>query len=600
MKHLLLFSILILGTVTYAQNISVTELGRYTDGRDAACEISAYNAATKRLFTTNAASDSIDIIDINNPATPVKIGGVDVNNYGGGVNSVVNLGNDYFAAAIEDTVKQDSGKVVFFDTDGTYITHVMAGALPDMITVSPDGQKILVANEGEPNDDYTVDPEGSITIIDISGGVATVTQSDVTHLNFNAAPATISGGLKKPGTTWAVDLEPEYIAVNESSTVALVVCQENNVAIIVNLLNNSIVAYTGLGFKDHSAAGNGFDASNEDNGINIQNWNVKGVYQPDAITSFDVNNATYFISANEGDARDYNGYSSEVRIKDLTLDSATFAGMPNIQEDSMLGRLKTFTADMIGDIDNDGDVDELYSYGARSFSIWDQTGALVWDSGDAIEQYMAANHPSFFNCNSGLASKSDSRSDDKGAEPEAVTVGKIGNRIYAFIGLERQGGVLVYEVSTPNAPTFETFIHNFDTATGTMTDISPEGLVFVPASESHTGTNLLIVSHEFSGTTTIYEIGDLLSNVNVLEEATNVRIYPNPASDYINIEIDQHNTEALQYIITNTVGQTVLTGSMNDSSLSLNISNLAKGIYGITLFNEEQSQLIKTTTIVKY
>ena len=600
MKHLLLFSILILSTVAYAQNISVTQLGRYTDGRDAACEISAYNAATKRLFTTNAASYSIDIFDINNPATPTKIGGVDVSNYGGGVNSVVNLGNDYFAAAIEDTVKQDSGKVVFFDTDGTYITHVMAGALPDMITVSPDGQKILVANEGEPNDDYTVDPEGSITIIDISGGIANVTSSDVTHLNFNAAPTSIPGGLKKPGTTWAVDLEPEYIAINESSTVALVVCQENNVAIIVNLLNNSIVAYTGLGFKDHSVAGNGFDASNEDNGINIQNWNVKGVYQPDAIASFDANNATYFISANEGDARDYDGYSSETRIKDLVLDSATFAGMPNIQDDAMLGRLKTFTADMIGDTDNDGDVDELYSYGARSFSIWDQTGALVWDSGDAIEQYMAANHPSFFNCNSGLASKSDSRSDDKGAEPEAVTIGKIGNRIYAFIGLERQGGVLVYEVSNPSAPTFETFIHNFDTAMGTMVDISPEGLIFVPASESHTGTNLLIVSHEFSGTTTIYEIGDLLSNVNVLEEATNVRIYPNPASDYINIEIDQSKAEVLQYVITNAVGQTVLTGSMNDSSLSLNISNLAKGVYGITLFNKEQSQLIKTTTIVKY
>lgn len=599
MKQLFTLTMLCGALASQAQNISVTELGRYTDGREGACEITAYNAATKRIFITNAATDSIDIVDINDPAMPVALGGVDVTLYGGGINSIADLNNGYFAAAIEDTVKQDSGKIVFFNTNGTYVSHVKVGALPDMITMTKDGNKVLVANEGEPDADYVVDPEGSVSIIDISGGVTNLTQAHVTHINFTNAPTTIPGALKKPNTTWAVDLEPEYITTNSTSTIAAVVCQENNAVILIDLVNNSVLAYKGLGFKDHSLAGNGFDASNEDNGINIQNWNVKGAYQPDAITSFEIGGNTYFATANEGDARDYDGYSSEVRIKDLTLDPTAFPNAATLQSDAELGRLKTFTADMIGDTDGDGDVDELYSYGARSFSIWDATGSLVWDSGDAFEKYIEANHAAFFNCNDGKASKSDSRSDDKGPEPEAVTIGQIGTKTFAFIGLERQGGIMIYDVSVPTAPVFETFIHSFNTTTGVMTDIAPEGLVFVPASESHTNTNLLIASHEVSGTTTIYQINDLFSNINVVDgKNMDVRLYPNPTNDIINVEVTNNTTIDLTYTVTNMVGQVVLTGILNRSVASLNLVELPKGVYNLSLYNE--AQLIKTERIVKF
>jgi hypothetical protein len=588
MKNLLLSLAAFTSVMGYSQSITITEIGRYTDSRDGACEISAYDKDSKKIFVTNAASDSIDIVDISNPMSPSKIGGINVLNYGGGVNSVVSLGNGYFAAAIEATVKQDSGFVVFFDTAGTFISSVKVGALPDMVTVTKDGTKVLVANEGEPSDDYLTDPKGSIGIIDISGGIPSVSDSDLTLLFFDNAPSIISGSIKKPGTTYATDLEPEYIAINNQSTKAAVVCQESNVLILLDLVNDSILGYKGLGFKDHSIVGNGMDVSNRDNKIQINTWPVKGIYQPDAIASFQSNGFTYWVSANEGDARDYIGYSSEERIKDLTLDSTVFPNAGELQNDTNLGRLKTLSMDMVGDIDNDGDVDELYSYGARSFSIWDSTGTLVWDSKDQFEQYIKANHISFFNCDNGEANDQDSRSDDKGAEPEAITTGVLNNTIYAFIGLERQGGIMVYDISNPTAPIFNQYIHTMDTVSGKMIDIAPEGLIFVPANESHTGKAMLIVSNELSGTTTIYEVV-VATNVSISERnISNFSIYPNPTSGIINFKGDFIPKSVRIMDIT---GKIVMETSL--SSSNFNIEFLNRGLYFGQFFGENDEKITK-------
>jgi len=597
MRLILLLLCLLSTQLIYAQTISVTELGRYTDGRKGACEISAYDSTASQLMITNAASDSIDIVDVSDPSMPMHIGGVDVTLYGGGVNSIVNLNNGYFAAAIEALVKQDSGKVVFFDLLGNYVSEVRVGFLPDMLTVTKDGNKVLVACEGEPNDAYTIDPEGSIVIIDISGGIATLTNSNAKFITFNNAPTTIAGSIQKPGTTQAEDLEPEYIAVNETSTLAAVACQEANVFILVDLTADTILAYKGLGFKDHSLPGNGFDASDKDETIVILPQNVKGVYQPDAIASYTVGGMTYFVSANEGDGRDYGGYSSETRIKDLTLDAIAFPTATILQGDSVLGRLKTFTADVIGDTDGDGDIDELYSYGARSFSIWDDAGNLVWDSGDAIEQYIAANHATFFNCNDGLASKMDNRSDDKGPEPEAVTIGKIGNRFYAFVGLERQGGIMIYDITNPNNPIFESFVHNFDTATGTMMDIAPEGLMFVSEAHSHNGKNMLIVSNEVSGTTAIYEVVDLLSSVTRVVPNLEGVVYPNPVSNQLTVELNNYTSE-VSYRLMNTMGQIVTEGVFLGNT-TLSVDKLSTGMYYLTVEDVVNPSSVWIEKIVK-
>ncbi len=595
MKRLLLSLIALWAVSLSAQNLSISELGRYTDGREDALEIVAYDSATAKLFITNAATDSIDMVDISNPASPLRTGGIDISTYGGGVNSVATNGAGYLAAAIEDTNKQANGYVVFFDVQGNYVAQVTVGALPDMLTFTPDGNHVLVACEGEPNDAYDVDPDGGVAIIDVSGGFMNLGQNDVTLLDFSGAPTTITGALQKPNTTWAADLEPEYIAYDAATDIAAVVCQEANALVLVDVSAKSIAGYAGLGFKDHSLMANAFDASNQDSGINIQSWPVKGVYQPDAIATYHVNGNTYFVTANEGDGRDYDGYSSEVRVDDLNLDSVAFPNAATLQDNANLGRLKTFTNDVIGDTDNDGDNDEIYSYGARSFSIWDASGNLVWDSEDDFERYIEANHPAFFNCNNGEAADADSRSDDKGPEPEAVVVGEMPSGFYAFIGLERQGGVMVYNITDPNAPVFETYLNSFN-GTVDMTDVAPEGMVFVKAENSHTGNNLLIVSHEVSGTTTIFEVTDLTVGVErALEGAISVQ--PTVTEGLVHI-LSEVATDDLNYEVIGQNSQLIQRGALQGDRTQINLDTTAAGIYFISVTNG-QGQRITTEKIIK-
>ncbi|MFT5970174.1 MAG: hypothetical protein ACI8ZO_000680 [Flavobacteriales bacterium] len=585
MKKILLLNALFLTGSLFAQNILVNELGRFTDGREDACEISTYDQTTKRIFTTNSAVDSIDIIDLSDINAPVRINQLDVLSYGGGVNSLVSLNNGYFAAAIEAYVKTDSGSVVIYDVNGTFVASVKVGFLPDMITYAPLTKKLLVACEGEPNDEYTIDPEGSIAIIDLSNGVDIVA-SNVTTLGFSNAPINIPGSIRKPGTAWSQDLEPEYIAFNADETKAVVICQESNVFVIIDLTTNSISSYKGLGFKDHSVPGNGFDASDKDGIINIQTWNVLGVYQPDAIAMYEANGNDYIITANEGDGRDYDGYSSETRVEDLDLDVSVYATGDSLQKREALGRLKTFTKDVIGDLNADNQVEQIYSYGARSFSIWDDNGDLLWDSGDAIEQYFAANYSDFFNCNDGLADEKDKRSDDKGPEPESVCIGIVGGNTLAFIGLERQGGVLVYNVSNPLAPTFVTFINSYDYTNGTMTDIGPEGLQFIPASESHTGENFLMVSNEVSGTISFHSLN--IDNVNIDEKGKEtIGAYPNPTNGTITIA----GLVGSAVRVFNFKGQVLMNTILEDESMVLDLSVLTSGIYLLEIINENGIQL---------
>ncbi|MDY7014977.1 MAG: choice-of-anchor I family protein, partial [Cyanobacteriota bacterium] len=227
---------------------------------------------------------------------------------------------------------------------------------------------------------------------------------------------------------------------------------------------------TVLGIIEFSGS-NGLDASDRDDGINIQNHPVFGLYQPDSLATFTANGQTFYITANEGDARD-----EDDRVDDLTLDPDAFPNADELQEDEVLGRLEVSTID--GDIDGDGDYDQLFSYGARSFSIWDSKGNLVFDSGDDFERITADLLPDNFNATNDENSF-DSRSDAKGPEPEGVTVGVIDGRTYAFVGLERIGGIMMYDVSDPSNPEFVQYLNNRDFSgdpeAGTAGDLGPEG-----------------------------------------------------------------------------------------------------------------------------
>lgn len=495
----------------------LTVLGSYTHGGfdEGAAEIAAYDPISQQLFITNAENNTIDRLYIGEPTTPEFKGAIDLSDYGDGVNSVATNGAGLVAVAMEADPKQAVGSVVFFAANGRFLAQVPVGPLPDMVTFTPDGSRVLVANEGEPDDDYAIDPDGSISIIDLTSGITSLSATDVETATFRrfSRDQLLDNGVRifGPGASVTQDLEPEYIAITDDGQTAYVTLQENNAVAIVDIANHEVDGIITLGAKDHSLMDNALDASNEDGTINLQPYPILGLYLPDAIATMTVDGSTYFLTANEGDARDYDGFSEEARIADLTLDSTAFPNASELQAESNLGRLKVTTT--LGDSDGDGDYDALYSYGARSFSIWAEDGTLVWDSGSEFEQITAEALPNDFNSTNDENGSFDDRSDDKGPEPEGITVGHIGDRHYAFIGLERVGGIMVYDVSDPTAPSFVSYTQNRnfagDPEAGTAGDLAPEGLLFISAADSPTGQPLLVVTNEVSSTTTIYDLAGL-------------------------------------------------------------------------------------------
>ncbi|MGD1807080.1 choice-of-anchor I family protein [Dapis sp. BLCC M126] len=919
-------------------------LGTYETGLfdESAAEITAYDPNTQRVFVVNANSATIDVLDISDPSNPTLINQIDISPFGAGANSVAVNENGVVAVAVEANVTQDPGSVVFFNADGEELGQVTVGALPDMLTFTSDGTKVLVANEGEPNDDYTNDPEGSVSIIDISGGVGSLTDADVSTADFSAfigrEEELRSRGVRiyGPGSNAAQDLEPEFIAVSPDDTTAFVTLQENNAVAVVDINNEEIVEVLPLGVKDYSRglpnltqfefsdlpvlgttegdqeiilgglsglwlegedeSGNlqfltvpdrgpngaptdvdgdganerpfalpdyqariirftldedsgdiditeqipltrqdgttpitglpniegvdeepvdlfgellpydpfgadmegivindgtfwtvdeyrpaiyhfdtdgtlidrfvpegtaalageavgtfgtetlpeeysnrrrnrGFEAlaldtqegilysfiqtplanpdrdtsdnssvirmlgidpntgeavaeyvyllekptldpddgsqlvdkmgdavydpdtgkffvverdssvtetgkkfifeidltgatnlladdapslpdgetleqqtaddlaelgiqavnkvkvtnlpsigyiagdkveglsllpdgrlavlndndfglldeqidsdgsvplnpepvpvvlgvidfstlsneldpSDEDGGINFNNWPVFGLLQPDSIASFDIEGETYYVTADEGDVRTFDALDEEARVGDdeYVLDPDVF-DVDALEEDAALGRLRVTTED--GDIDGDGDYEQIFANGGRSFSVWDRAGNLVFNSGDAFEKITAQEIPANFNSDRD-ENTFDTRSDNFGPEPEAIATGVVDDTPYAFIGLERTGGIMVYDVSNPNEPSFVQYINNrdfsveFDTdedgdpdptpeQLSAAGDLGPEGFVFISPEDSPNGEALLVVGNEISGTTTVYE-----------------------------------------------------------------------------------------------
>jgi len=470
-------------------------------------EIVVHDPSTQRLYIANSVGAKLDIVDFLNPSAPVLLNSIPVTPYGN-INSVA-VRNGTVALAIENgTNPQDSGKVVFLDKDGVLLKQVTVGMMPDMITFNHAGTKVYTANEGEPNTTYTADPDGSIGVVDLSAGVANATASHITFTSFNGQEATLRAqGIRifGPSATTSKDLEPEYITISDDDTKAWVTLQENNAIAELNLTTKTVTAIRSLGSKNHNLLHNGFDASNNTKGINISNFPIKGLYMPDAITKYTVGGVDYLITANEGDSREYTAFTEVKRIAQATLDPVKFPNAAELQNNYVLGRLNI--TDKLGDIDNDGDLDTLYSYGARSFSIWNaSTGVQVYDSGDDFEKITAANTFSvMFNASNSSSLVRKDRSDDKGPEPEGVTTGVVNGITYAFIALERIGGVMVYDITNPNAPVFVTYVNNRNAATNGP-DRGAEGIIFIPQSASPNGQHLVIAANEVSSTLSIWGI----------------------------------------------------------------------------------------------
>lgn len=504
-------------------SLTMQKIGGFDGAVLGAAEITAFDSASKRLFVVNGANGSVDVLDLSNPAMPRLIGTINVSMFGSGVNSVA-VNDGLVALAIENRVKTSPGVVAFYNaSDLRLLNSVVVGALPDMLTFTSDGKLLLVANEGEPNS-YgmadSVDPEGSISIIAVNRtGVPVANTADFKAFIGREADLRSSGvRIYGPGSNAAQDLEPEFIAISADNKTAFVTLQENNAIAIVDIATAKVTSIKPLGLKDHNLANAGLDASDEDGGTNTNSGTplvkimpqpIKGMFMPDAIARYTVGGNTFLITANEGDARaDFPGFNEEIRVRahcTAGLDPAVFgSNAANLLLDSNLGRLRITSTPNGGSTGKNsaGLCTELVSFGARSFSIWTSDVVRVFDSGDDFEQRTKALTNANFNA-SHDNNTLDSRSGSKGPEPEGVVVGQFGNKFFAFIGLERVGGVMVYDVTNPMAPVFVTYLNTRDGVTG---DRGPEGLTFIPEDKSPNGKPLLIVGNEVSGTTAVFQI----------------------------------------------------------------------------------------------
>lgn len=552
------------------ETIKLSVLGHYKTNifAESAAEIPAYDAASKRLFVVNAQKGLVDVLDASKPEQPVHIAELSARDYlaDSEVNSVA-VQNGIVAIAVQAKNKTDAGLVVFFNAkDLSFMSKVAVGSLPDMLTFSPNGKTVLVANEAEPNDDYSIDPEGSVSIIDIRD----IKQPKASIADFRAWNSQKADLMAKgvrifgPNATVAQDLEPEYITISGDSKTAWVTLQENNAIARIDIAQQKVTDIYPLGYKDHGVMGNELDVSDRDSEIDIKTWaGLVGMYQPDSIANYQVNGQTYLVTANEGDSREWlkdedayfagnlaQGYVENIRMKHLfnskgfnaegdypahlqkiangvkgaKLNPVTFAycgatatEAGDCRKDGNLGRLNIAwnmgyqtNADGSPKLDANGRLiyDKLYAYGARSFSIWNTQGQLVWDSGSEFEKKISELFPNYFNTDHEAVSLDD-RSDNKGPEPEGITLGTIGAKTFAFIGLERMSGVMVYDMTTPMQPKFVEYFttRNFvETDSAKQGDLGPEGLIFIAAKDSPNGKPLLVVGNEVSGSTAIYQV----------------------------------------------------------------------------------------------
>jgi hypothetical protein len=480
-------------------------------------EIVSFDSDVDRLYIANSVAGKLDIVNFSNPASPVLINSVSLSAYGN-INSVV-AHDSIIALAIESVPAQTNGKVVFMDYNGNFISQVTVGAMPDMITFNKDYSKILTANEGEPDASYANDPEGSVSIIDLTPGYANLTNANVTNIGFTAyngqSATLIAQGIRVFATSASVaqDFEPEYIAISDDNTKAYVTLQENNAMLTIDLTTNSITSLVALGFGAYDAiSGNALDASDQSGAVLITgNIPVKAAYMPDAIDFYSTGGTGYLVMANEGDSREFGSVIDANRISSSTfnnvLDATAFPDQAILRNNKFLGRLSALKYS--GDTDGDGDYDELHIMGGRSFSIRNaSTGAVVFDSKSLIEQ-ITANHPTFgaiFNASNATGAPAlKNRSDDKGPEPEGIKIAQINGKMYAFVALERIGGAMMFNVTNPNNPIYVGYANNRST-TLSGPDLGAEGIIYISAAQSPNGNAILILANEVSSTLSIYQI----------------------------------------------------------------------------------------------
>ncbi len=458
-------------------------------------EIVAYNADTAQAYVVNGQDGLLYCFDVAKEGLTLNDQKdmrdlIDGFAYGDMTSVAVDTVNDRIAVALQAEDYADTGRIALLDYTFNLVASYEVGVQPDMVTFSHNGQMVLSANEGEPREGYgdgAVDPAGSVSVVDLTDGTVTNAGFENFDAAGLAADGVLIGMVDGKMNAAAVDLEPEYIAVSADDSKAYVSLQEANAIATVDLQSKTITAVKSMGFKDLSDENNAIDLL-EDNQYAAKTYpDAVGVYMPDAVSVFEANGVNYLVTANEGDSREWTGYLNEAEVT-LTASDGTEA--PEVR---VLDQTCTTVPDETKE----------YLYGGRSFAIYNaDTMELVYESGNDFEEKTAGYLPKWFNCSNDDI-ELDSRSAKKGPEAEAVTLGQIGNKTYAFIALERIGGVMVYDITDPANAVYVNYINTRDFSEDIKEDVSPEGLCFL----SVDGAPMLLAACEVSGTVAAYSFG---------------------------------------------------------------------------------------------
>ena len=527
--------------------LDLTQIARYSAGQynvdGGVMEIVAYNQATEWAYAINGQSGklaAIPLAGLTAGAHVEELTGTEIDvkalveaedstfQYGDMTSVAISPDSTTLAAALQAQGSNDAGRVALFtcEEDGTLTLEALVetGAQPDMVTFAGDGV-VLTADEGEPREGYgenIADPKGSVTVVDVEAQESTVV--DFSAFDSQRDQLAEDGIVLKKGSAPSVDLEPEYIAVSGGK--AYVTLQENNAIAVLDIESQAFEGVYSAGFEDHSTTA--IDLDKKDDAYDPQTYeSLLGIRMPDGIAAFTVEGATYLVTANEGDAREWGDedqgtfYLSEDE-RDFSEEGVTSpTGAITAENSGLEGKVVFFKTEDFDGLDPEKD----YVFGGRSFTVFQATEnglEEVFTSGDDFEALTAQYVPEYFNASNDNAVLDD-RSGKKGPEAESVTVGTVDGKTYAFVALERTGGVMAYDVTDPEAITFVNYVNTRDFGTTvegseeyedgeldkwvTGGDVAPEGLLFLDAASSPNGEPLLLAACEVSGTVAVYQLG---------------------------------------------------------------------------------------------
>ncbi|WP_053364550.1 choice-of-anchor I family protein [Bacillus sp. FJAT-27251] len=538
-KFMLAGSMLLLGSQMNVGNINaetqiphpmdVKKIAGYSMGMKSEdggiAEIVKYNADNKKFYAINGAGQTIDIVSLKDLKKTTNgeqqlqkeksINIADAVNTGqftyGDVTSIdIDTSRNVVVAAVQEADYTKNGKIVEMNYEGKILKTYEAGVQPDMVKLTDNGKYILSADEGEPRSGLEQeDPEGSVTIVEVKTGKVTKVKfndesviDDDVHIRNNGTKADA-----------VKDFEPEYIAVSKDGKKAYVTLQENNAIATIDIKAGKVLSVKSLGYKDHSITGNELDAA-RDGKIELERLPILGAYMPDSVAYVNIRGVDYLVTANEGDATEWpeddSTFINVANFKDvkdtIELDPSLFKGMTTAEAQASFEKMQNSAGYQKLEVLTDRGNDAIYTLGGRSFSIWKaDTMELVYDSGSDFETITSERFPEVFNW-SNDDDEFEKRSTKKGPEPEDVKIGRIGKDIYAFVGLERIGGVMTYNITNPEKAQFANYFNSRDFSQAIAGDVSPEGLEFIDAASSPTKKPLVLVGNEVSGTVSVNEI----------------------------------------------------------------------------------------------